>query len=130
MGAFLALVAAALSGIQTFFNFQKEYEGHRQIGNQYLSIARECERIMALYFDSLLELSDLAREVELLNRKYNDVNMQAESFNVTDMDYEKAKKFQKAKDDDEPSLFQRYCKDSFKTESTHAGKTPNKLKDI
>ncbi len=108
VGAFLALFAAALSGIQTFFNFQKEYEGHRQIGNQYLSVAKGCERLIAFYFDGMLELADLPPKLEVLDTKYQDVNSQAETFNVTDKDYEKAKLFQERKDSNEPSLFQ--CK--------------------
>jgi len=113
VGALLALVAAALSGIQTFFNFQKQYEGNHQIGNQYLSIARECERNIALYFDKLLELSELAAEVQHLTRKYSDTNSRAESFNVTDNDYELAKRFQDEKNEKELSLVQRKRKDHF-----------------
>lgn len=107
VGEFLALFAAALSGIQTFFNFQKEYEGHRQIGNQYLSVARECDRLISLYFDNLLDLHDVAQKYEVLNNRYHDINSQAETFNVTDKDYERAKQFQEQKDAKEPSLVQR-----------------------
>lgn len=55
-GAFLSLVAAAFGGIQTYFNFEKQYMEHRAVGNEYLGVARECERLLALYFDELIQL--------------------------------------------------------------------------
>lgn len=107
VGAVLALIAAVLGGIQTFFNFQKEYEGHRQIGNQYLSIAKECERLISAYFDQLIELSVLAEKLEILNSKYTEVNSRAECLNVSDKDYKRAEKFQNRKAIKEPSLVER-----------------------
>src|SRR5690606_11058539 len=35
---FLALVAAILSGFQTYLNLPQKVEGHRRIGNRYLSV--------------------------------------------------------------------------------------------
>ena len=126
IGALLALFAAALSSIQTFFNFQKEYEGHRQIGNEYLTVARECERLIALFFDGLLELSDLAQMLEHLNSKYVEINARSETLNVNDQDYKRAKKFQESKDEIEPSLVQMICKEGLQSQnSTNYQGIPN-----
>ena len=118
VGALLALFAAALSGVQTFFNFQKEYEGNRQIANQYLSIAKECDLLIALHFDSPLEPSQLSKQAEYLSGKYRDVTKQAESFNVADKDYARAKNFQEKKEETKLSLFQRMLKESSRGEKT------------
>ena len=37
----LALIAALLSGFQTFLNLQKKIEGHRRVGNKYLAIMKK-----------------------------------------------------------------------------------------
>lgn len=107
VGAVLALLAALLGGIQTFFHFQKEYEGHRQIGNKYLSIARECERLLALHYDGILSLDKLSKEIEKLNSQYNDINITAESYTVTERDYQKALSYQQGKLTNEPSFVER-----------------------
>ncbi len=103
-GAGLALLAALLGGIQTFFNFQKDYEGHREIGNEYLAIARECERIIAQYFDQMLTLEQVAARVDDLNKAYAEVNQRAEDYIVSDKHYKKALAIQTAKADRQPSL--------------------------
>jgi len=103
-GAGLALFAALLGGIQTFFNFQKNYEGHREMGNEYLSIARECERIIAQFFDGMLSLEALSDKVDVLNQLYADVNQRAEEYIVSDKHYKKALAIQMAKAEKEPSL--------------------------
>lgn len=107
LGAMLALIAALLGGIQTFFNFKGSYEGHREMGNQYLAIARECERIIALFFDGQLTLEALSEKLEQLNNRYANINQQAEAFAVNDGDYRKALQQQRAKLERSPSLFMR-----------------------
>lgn len=107
LGAFLALIAALLGGIQTFFNFKGSYEGHREMANQYLAIARECERIIALFFDRQISLEALSEKLEQLNARYANINQQAEAFSVNDRDYRKALLEQRAKLERKPSLFMR-----------------------
>lgn len=104
LATLLAFFAASLSAMQTFFNFQKEYEGHRQIGNRYLDIARECERLIALHLDELLPLDELSTLLKGLNKKYSEVNVQAESYNVTDKDYKSALAIQENKAKNETSM--------------------------
>lgn len=106
-GAALALVAALLGGVQTFFNFKKNYEGHRQVGNEYLAIARECERLIALYFDRILDLEHLSNKVSELNTRYSEINQRAEEFIVSDKVYRQAMQIQNQKASREPSLVER-----------------------
>ena len=91
LGAGLALLAAALGGIQTFFDFKKTCAGHREVGNDYLQLARECERLLALYDDGLLTLQQLACELPRLNAEYADINERAEMFIVSPREYEYAR---------------------------------------
>ncbi|MDJ0736659.1 MAG: SLATT domain-containing protein [Nostocaceae cyanobacterium] len=87
---FMAMIAAACGGIQTFFNFQKLFEGHRRIANNYLEIQRECERLLALFTDSLIDVEQLAKEVELINKQYSTITNDAEVFPTGDKDFKKA----------------------------------------
>lgn len=107
IGAILALTAALLGGVQTFFNFKKSYEGHREIGNEYLAIARECERLIALYFDKILNLEHLSNEIGSLNTQYSSINQRAEEYVVTEKDYKKALEAQNEKAAKEPSLVKK-----------------------
>jgi len=107
IGAILALIAAGLGGIQTFFNFRDGYEGHREIANEYLGIARECERLIALYFDELLNLENLSQNIESLNTQYSSINQRAEDYSVSKQAYQQALAIQQKKSEDEPSLVQK-----------------------
>ena len=107
VGAGLGLTAAMLSGIQTFFNFRKEYEAHRVTGNKFLHLARECERLIALYFDGQIELDALSAQIEKLNERYAQITTAAESISTNRKDYSRAKALQDAKEASEPSLVHR-----------------------
>lgn len=109
-GAFLSLVAAALGGIQTYFNFEKEYMEHRAVANEYLGIAREAERLLALYFDDLLALQMLSDHIERVNAKYAEVNSRAEALIVREEEYQAALAVQEKKKKNETSLLERYTK--------------------
>lgn len=111
-GGVLALIAAVLGAVQTFFNFKANYEGHRSVGNQYLSIARECERLLALHFDGKLPLDHLSEQIHKLNERYEKVNADAEKYMVKDEDYQKALKTQNEKAEKEPSLVQKVAANS------------------
>ncbi len=116
-GAILALSAAMLGGVQTFFNFKKSYEGHREIGNEYLAVARECERLIALYFDGILDLAHLSNEIGNLNRQYSTINQRAEEYIVSEAAYKKALKSQTEKAKREPSLVQQMQQEKSKQKS-------------
>lgn len=107
-GATLTLIAAGLGAIQTFFNFEKQYIEHRAVGNEYLSIARECERLLALFFDGLLPLQELSQNIESINIEYAKVNTRSEGLTVSPNEYKVALEVQQKKKSEETSLLQRY----------------------
>ena len=107
-GAGLSLLAAGLGAIQTFFNFEKQYMEHRGVGNEYLGIARECERLLALHFDGLLDLKSLSESIEHINTEYAKVNARSEGLNVSPNEYRAALAIQEKKKSEEVSLLQRY----------------------
>ena len=90
ISAFLAMFSAACSGIQTFFNFQRVFEGHRRVANSYLEIQRECERLIAMFADNLIDKEKLAILVEVISKEYGRINNEAEVFPTGDKDFRKA----------------------------------------
>ncbi|WP_088241200.1 SLATT domain-containing protein [Calothrix rhizosoleniae] len=104
ISGFMAMIAAACGGIQTFFNFQKVFEGHRRIANQYLEIQRECERLLALFADRLIDIEGLAKEVELLNKQYSTTNNDAEVFPTGDRDFKKAQRHEQKRKENRKAL--------------------------
>ncbi len=128
LGAVLALSAAMLGGVQTFFNFKKSYEGHREIGNEYLAVARECERLIALYFDEILDLAHLSNEIGNLNRQYSAINQRAEEYIVSEAAYKKALKSQNEKAAREPSLVQQLVQQ--KQQAAHAGAQDSRVEAV
>lgn len=107
-GAALTLVAAVLGAIQTFFNFEKQYMEQRAVGNEYLAIARECELILTMYFDNLLQLHEIPARLEVINTKYKEITKRSEALNVSVEDYNTALKIQNKKQDHENSLLELY----------------------
>lgn len=97
LAAALAFLAAALGGIQTFFDFKRQAAGHRDVGNDYLEVARECERLLALVEDKLMTLDQLAAELPRLNRLYADVNQRAESLVVSPREYAQARAYMESR---------------------------------
>lgn len=104
--AVCALVAAILSTIQTIFRFQKTSESHRNIGNQYLNIARVCEKTIADYFDGLISLQELSVKLDQLNTRYQEVNTAAEALPTSQKDYEQAVAVERKKEAEQLSLVQ------------------------
>src|SRR5690606_39394766 len=43
VAACLSFLRAVLGAVPTFFNFSKNSEGHRSIGNRYLEVSRNCK---------------------------------------------------------------------------------------
>jgi len=95
--AFLALIGACLGGVQTFFNFQKNYETHRALANRYLAVARECELVTASYQDNNIDLKQVDTYAWDINKEYGKINIDAEPFPTSDRDYQRALKIQTEK---------------------------------
>jgi hypothetical protein len=92
LSGLMAMIAAVCGGIQTFFNFQKQSQGHRRIANRYLEVQRECEYLLAKHLDNPIEIELLQEKIERLTEKYNTINNDAEDFPTKDKDFAKAKK--------------------------------------
>jgi hypothetical protein len=54
-----SFLAAALAGIGTYFNFSKDVENHRKVGNLYLSISRRTNDLLASYRDGFVDRNQL-----------------------------------------------------------------------
>lgn len=72
-GGFLALIGALISGITTFFNFGKQFEGHRGIGNKSLMLAGKCETTIARCRDVGMAYSTLVALMLYFKNSKNDV---------------------------------------------------------
>lgn len=88
----LALVAALLSGFQTYLNLQKRVEGHRRIGNKYLAIVKKCDRLQGYFADNAIANEDLISRIENIAAEIEAVNLEAETYPTNNSDYELAKK--------------------------------------
>ena len=88
----LALIAALLSGFQTYLNLQKKVEGHRRVGNKYLLIMKRCDRLQGYFSDNTLLNDDLLKRFEKIALEIDYVNQEAESYPTNKSDYKLAKK--------------------------------------
>jgi len=79
----LALIAALLSGIQTFFNFSKMFEGHRKLGNRYLEIVRELEKLSAYKSDNVISSEDFHERFDFLHKRYLELNEDSSDFSTS-----------------------------------------------
>src|ERR1022692_3008908 len=88
----LAFAASFLSGFQTYFNFNKQVEGHRRVGNRYLAGMKKADRLQGYITDKLISPEDLVKQFETLAAEVDDINKEAEPFPTSNADYAKAKK--------------------------------------
>lgn len=91
VGAAFALIAAALIALQTALNFERTAELHQSIGTRYLSVAKECGRLIAYCKDDKVEASSLREQLENLARRHDEINCDAAKCPTSDADYRKAK---------------------------------------
>ncbi len=87
----LSFLAAALAGIQTFFNFQKEVECHTNAGDVYSSINHRLGLLMAEYQDQPANRPALVTDFKALNTEYLKANDEGRGCVPTDSDYKKAR---------------------------------------
>lgn len=87
----LAFLAAALAGVQTFFNFQKDVECHTHAGNVYASINRRLGIVMAEYQERPANRDTLFTDFRALNAEYLKANDDSLGCIPSDSDYEKAR---------------------------------------
>jgi hypothetical protein len=90
LAATLAFLAAAFGFLEMYFGFAKSFERHHRVANDYRAIARESERVRALFDDKLLELGHLAEHVARLHGRYDETTRGAEDLLTTQADYRRA----------------------------------------
>lgn len=87
----LAFSAASLSGVQTFFNFYKSFEGHRAIGNRYTYLSRQCKALQQKHLDLPFDANTLWEHYDKLIAEYNQINIDGEAFPTSSSDLKKAR---------------------------------------
>jgi conflict system pore-forming effector with SLATT domain len=87
----LAVCAAALAAIQTFFNFQKDVEAHLSSGDTYGSINRKLGFLMAEYNDNTRNRADIISDFKALRDEYLKANADSKGCIPSDKDYERAR---------------------------------------
>ncbi|MBA3647271.1 MAG: SLATT domain-containing protein [Chitinophagales bacterium] len=88
----LALIAALLSGFQTYLNLPQKVEGHRRVGNRYLSVMKKCDRLQGYIADNLITLEVMIQRLEEIATEADDINKEAEAFPTNENDYNVAQK--------------------------------------
>jgi hypothetical protein len=97
-GATLALLAAALGALESYFGFGESFERHHRVADEYRSIARECERIRTLFDDKLTDLSGVALHLSDLHKRYDRVTRGANDLLTRQADYREAVSKQAARE--------------------------------
>lgn len=87
----LSFLAAALAGIQTFFNFQKEVECHTNSGDVYSSINRRLGVVMAEYQEQPANRATLITDFKALNAEYLKANEEGKGCVPADSDFAKSR---------------------------------------
>lgn len=90
--ALSGFLSASLAAFQTFFNFSKDVENHRKIGNLYLDIARDCDNLLSKFRDKFIDKNECQNQFEKLLERYKKANKEEEICPNSDRDYNKAYK--------------------------------------
>lgn len=86
----LAFVASFLSGFQTYFNFNKQIEGHKRVGNRYLALYKKADRLEGYISSNRIPENEIIRSLEKVAEEADDINKEAEQFATSQKDYNKA----------------------------------------
>jgi hypothetical protein len=97
----IAVTAAALAGLQTLFNFQKDVESHLNAGIIYRNINLRAKVLMAEYKDNSRSINDIINDFKTLIEQYLQRNTDSKSSIPADRHFDKARKAMKAKDSKE-----------------------------
>lgn len=97
IGATLALVVAAVGGLEYHLGLATSFEKHHRIANDYRAIARNAELLRAEYNDQLIDLSHVAARLTELHQQYDSITHDAEAFITRQSDYRKAQSQQAAR---------------------------------
>ena len=84
-------IAAGLSGLQTFFNFEKTAISHKVIAQKYLEIDNHIRNKEAEIESGLItSKKDLAILIENFTDRLNSINIDADKYQTSTSDYKKA----------------------------------------
>ena len=86
-----SFIAAILSSFQTYFNFPKIVEGHRRVGNKFLSVMKQCDILQSFIADNLINDENLILEIKNLTNIVEEINKEAESYPTSKKDFLLAK---------------------------------------
>ena len=92
VAAILAILAAVLSAITIFLDLAKQVEGHRRVGNKYLAVAKQSQRLLAYEADGLVDNAEMVKRLEHLADSNNEANREAEAFHTNTSDFKKAQR--------------------------------------
>ncbi len=87
----VSFFAAALAGIQTIFNFQKEIECHTNAGDIYGNIYRRIQLVMAEYQEKPTNRDALYNDFKALHAEHLKANADSKLCVPSDSDYDKAR---------------------------------------
>jgi len=87
----LSFLAAALAGIQTIFNFQKEIECHTNAGDVYANLNHRISQVMAEYQEKPENHEALFTTFKALDDEYLKANADSKLCVPSDKDYDKAR---------------------------------------
>lgn len=100
----VSFFAAALAGIQTIFNFQKEIECHTNAGEIYSNIYRRIQLVMAEYQEKPTNREALFNDFKALHDEHLKANADFKLCVPSDRDYDKARAGIKARRGHEEKL--------------------------
>lgn len=100
VAATLAIVAAILSAVSTFLDLAKQVEGHRRVGNKYLAVAKQSQRLLAYKADGLIDKAEMIKRLEHLADLNDDANREAEAFHTNASDFKKAQRGMQSGEED------------------------------
>lgn len=92
IGAFITVIAVVLSATRDYFNLCPQIDGHRNLANRYLSLAKKCNRVDAYILDGVLSEEDIIGKIEELSSEIAEINLDANSFPTNKDDFSKAQK--------------------------------------
>lgn len=98
----LAFLAAALAGVQAFFNLQKAIECHIKSGGVYSSINHRLGIVIAEYEEQSANSDPRIAAFKALNDEFLQANDNATACIPSDNDFDKARKGIKARGEQEP----------------------------
>lgn len=91
IGAGLALLAALLSAIHSFFGFSKALQGHRAVAGRYLDLAKNCSNVLAKFSDGVITNEQLAKELSSFTSTMSKIDSDANSYPTNKDDFDLAR---------------------------------------